>query len=61
MVITAADLAEGTLPADSLVKIDRIYTLSKSIIIKRYGMLNETYFQKVLVVLDSLLGRIKAP
>jgi len=61
VVITAADLAEGTLPADSLVKIDRIYTLSKSIIIKRYGMLNETYFQKVLVVLDSLLGRIKAP
>ena len=61
MVITAADLAEGMLPADSLVKVDKIYTLSKSIIVKRYGRLNEASFQKVLTALDALLGRSSSP
>ncbi len=57
VVITAADLVEGTLPADSLVRVDKIYTLSKRIIVKRYGRLNEVSFQKVLTALDNLLGR----
>ncbi len=57
IVITAADLEAGTLPADSLVRVDKIYTLSKRIIVKRYGRLNEATFQKVLTELDKLLGR----
>lgn len=59
IIITADDLAEGALPVDSLVRVDKIYTLNKRIIIKRYGRLNDAAFHKVLEALDDLLGRRK--
>jgi len=55
--ITTADLDEGTLPMKSRVRADKVYTLSKSIIVKRFGRLNATVFQQVLAALDTVLGR----
>lgn len=57
VTITGADLEEGVLPVASLVRADKIYTLSKRIILKRYGRLNDVSFQKVFAALDDLLGR----
>jgi len=61
VTIAGADLEEGSLPADSLVRADKIYTLSKKIILKRYGRLKDATFQKVLAALDNLLGRKEKP
>lgn len=55
--ITSGDLAEGALPAKSLVKADRIYSLSKSIVVKHYGRLSDAMFENVLQALDDVLGR----
>jgi mRNA interferase MazF len=55
--ITATDLDEGALPMNSRVRADKIYTLSKSIIVKRFGRLNVVAFQQVLAALDIVLGR----
>lgn len=56
-MITSADLERGALRADSLVRADKIYTLSKTIIVKRLGRLNSAVFQQVLVQMDSVMGR----
>lgn len=55
--ITSEDLEEGTLAADSHVRADKVYTLSKGIVIKRFGRLKAAAFQQVLEKLDTVLGR----
>lgn len=55
--ITAADLEEGVLRCDSLVRADKIYTLHKNIIIKRFGRLKQGTFSKVLAEVDALWGK----
>ena len=55
--ITSDDLDRGNLPVDSLVRADKIYTLSKSIVVKRFGRLSEASLQAVLWKLDSVLGK----
>lgn len=55
--VKPADLSEGTLKKESLIRADKIYTLSRAIIAKRFGRINESTFQKVLGQLDVLLGR----
>ncbi|NOT63691.1 MAG: type II toxin-antitoxin system PemK/MazF family toxin [Acidobacteria bacterium] len=55
--ITAADLEQGTLKRDSLVRADKIYTLSKSLLLKQFGKLSEAKFRRVLSALDKVLGR----
>ena len=57
IVIDSKDMEAGTLPKPSLVFADRIYTVSKSIIVKRYGRLKSDTFQQVLEALDDVLGR----
>ena len=55
--INTADLDEGKLLMKSRVRADKIYTLSKTIVIKRFGRLDTKTFQQVLEALDTLLGR----
>ena len=57
IVISTADMEAGTLPVQSLVRSDKIYTLSQRIIIKKYGKLNTTRFEEALQELDKALGR----
>lgn len=61
VVITSSDLSSGRLPVDSLVRVDKLYALSKSIIVKRYGRLSTDSFAKALTALDGLLGRLAEP
>ena len=50
--ITQSDLAEGNLLHDSCIRADKLYTLSQTIIIKKFG----TVRSKVLVaVIDKIL------
>jgi mRNA interferase MazF len=57
ITISSADLEQGSLPATSLVKPDKVYTLHRRLVVKRYGRLNEAAFERVLAALDDLLGR----
>lgn len=55
--VKPADLSEGMLKKESLIRADKIYTLSKAIIVKRFGRIKDGTFQQVLAQLDLLLGR----
>lgn len=55
--ITSQEMAEGQLPVDSLVRSDKVYTLSKNIIVKKFGRLDLLAFEQVLKQLDSALGK----
>lgn len=55
--VRAADLIEGKLKRESLIRMDKIYTLSKTIIVKRFGRIKDTTFRQVLTQLDLVLGR----
>ena len=57
MTIRSGDLENGSLPVDSFVRADKIYTLSQSIIVKRFGRLNPECFRLALIKLDEILGR----
>ncbi len=57
VVINSEDMETGTLPRQSRVLPGKIYTLSKGMIVKRYGRLNTERFQQVVEALDSILGR----
>ena len=37
VIITTKDLNEGNLQVDSCIRVDKIYTLSQSIVISRFG------------------------
>jgi len=41
----------------SLIRVDKIYTLSKAIIVKRFGRISQSIFHQVIAQLDLLLGR----
>jgi len=45
------------LSKESLIRADKIYTLSKAIIVKHFGRISERTFQQVMTQLDLLLGR----
>lgn len=57
VIIDAPDLEAGLLPRRSLIKADKIYTLSNTIIVKRYGRLKEPVFEAVLNSIDTVFGR----
>jgi len=46
----------GTLPRTSLIRVDKIYTLSQAIVVKQYGRINKTAtFERVKRKLQELL------
>jgi mRNA interferase MazF len=49
------DLSEGTLKVTSIVRSDKIYTLSKYIVIKKFGCVKKEIIDKVKVQLNSLV------
>ena len=54
--ITSTELDRGALPVPSLVRADKIYTLSKTLIVKKYGRLNPAAFAQVLTAIDEIIG-----
>ena len=57
VLIDAGDMETGTLPKQSMVLPGKIYTLSKSIIVKHYGRLKPELLQQVFDALDAVFDR----
>ena len=52
VLITSNDLVEGNLKVDSCIRADKIYTLSKNIVIKKFGKVNSD-------ILSELKDKVK--
>ena len=44
----------GTLPKDSMIRADKIYSLSQLIVVKKLGMIKQATFDKIVVLLNRL-------
>lgn len=53
--ITGKDLLEGSLKVDSCIRVDKIYTLSKNIIIKKFGTVNQIIMEDVKEKLNNII------
>ena len=47
IIIEPKDLESGYLPNVSRIKVDKLFTLEKSVVIKKLGKLNQTSFEDV--------------
>ena len=56
ILITQADTEEGTLPQESMVRVDKIYSLSQLIVIKGLGRIKQATFEKIVVLLNRLVA-----
>ena len=54
VLIDNSNLENGRIPKKSLIKVDKIFTLNKSIIKKKVGRINQEKFNEVKRVLESL-------
>ena len=54
-LITSNDLEKGTLPKDSRIRTDKIYTLSQKIILNRFGKIKPEIIQKIKTALNDIL------
>ena len=57
LIIYFSDLEQGHLPRQSRIRADKIYTLSQSIVRKRFGRLSSRAFISYLATFDQILGR----
>lgn len=57
--ITSSDLDKGALNRPGKVRVDKIYTLSQSIVVKTFGHVNETILERIRQTLRDLTA--KAP
>lgn len=53
IIITNKDMAEGELKVTSAVRADKIYTLSQSIVVKKFGKLQPAVLLNVKKEIDS--------
>jgi mRNA interferase MazF len=53
-VLTSADLAAGTLNRPGRVRVDKIYTLSQRIVVKRFGRVNDPTLDRIRQMLLDL-------
>jgi mRNA interferase MazF len=53
VIITNEEMAEGELKVTSAVRADKIYTLSQSIIVKKFGKVQSTVLLNVKKQIDS--------
>lgn len=56
ITLTTDDLEEGSLKVTSMIRVDKIYTLNKSIILKTFGRVKPAILTKIK---DSLLKLIE--
>jgi mRNA interferase MazF len=52
--ITSADLAEGALNRPGTVRVDKIYTLAQSIIVKKFGKVSPSVIDRIRQLLEGL-------
>lgn len=56
IILTTEDLEQGSLKVTSMIRADKIYTLSKSIVLKTFGQVKPNILSKIR---DSVLKLIK--
>ncbi len=54
-VITSSDLERGTLNRPGKVRVDKLYTLSQSIVIKTFGRVNARVLDRIRSVVEELI------
>ncbi|KUK09986.1 MAG: Transcriptional modulator of MazE/toxin, MazF [Clostridia bacterium 41_269] len=55
VMLTSSDLDEGTLKVDSCIRVDKIYTLSQSIVISKFGTVKKHIIDAVREKLHELI------
>lgn len=55
--ITSSDLEKGTLNHLGKVRVDKIYTISKSIVVKTFGKVNGKVLERIRSELQSLTAK----
>ena len=55
--ITSADLLRGKLKRPSKVRVDKVYTLSQSIVVKRFGQVNENVLDRIRKLMQELMSK----
>jgi len=55
-LITPNDMEEGNLPKDSMVRADKIYSLSQLIVVKRFGKVKGETFERIIALLSGLVA-----
>ncbi|HEV3258843.1 MAG TPA: type II toxin-antitoxin system PemK/MazF family toxin [Gemmataceae bacterium] len=54
--ITSADLDHGTLKRPSHVRVDKIYTLSQSIVVKVFGRVSANVMDRIRMQIQEITG-----
>lgn len=49
------DMEEGSLQRTSSIRVDKIYTLSKEIVVKRFGRITSKKYHSVIQAIDDLI------
>ncbi len=55
--ITSSDLDTGTLNRPGKVRVDKVYTLSQSIVVKAFGRVNESTLERIRQTLRDLVAK----
>ena len=55
VIIDNTDLIEGSIPLQSRIKVDKLFTLEQSIVIKKLGKVNTNIFESVKKELHKLI------
>ena len=56
ILITQNDMEEGNLPKDSMIRVDKIYSLSQLIVVKRLGKIKQVTSERIVVLLNRLMA-----
>ncbi len=59
VIIESKDLSTGILKVTSAVKADKIYTLSKQIIVKKFGQVNPDVLEEIRKKIKALINNLK--
>ncbi|MBI4787081.1 MAG: type II toxin-antitoxin system PemK/MazF family toxin [Chloroflexi bacterium] len=57
--ISSSDLDKGALNRPGKVRVDKIYTLSQSIVVKTFGRANETTLERIRQILRDLTAKTR--
>jgi mRNA interferase MazF len=53
--VTSTDLREGALNRPGTVRVDKIYTLAQSIVVKKFGKVSATVIERIRQVFGTLI------
>ena len=56
LMFSNEDLSEGLLPRQSQIRADKIYSVHQKILLRRFGSLSETTYQRATDLLQELIA-----